>query len=131
MIVFPEQYSARVRDEDIGKAGVFALKLQNNNGTFEINPTVAERTADFIITVRDNAFIDYEMYKSLSFKVRVFNIKLWQEIIRLYLYRQFCIFILRLQLAYLGIPFIFVNTWRRLLLKRSVQRRIYRRQQRS
>lgn len=69
MIMFPEQYSTRVRDEDIGKAGVFALKLQNNNGTFEINPTVAERTADFILMVRDNTLIDYEMHESLSFKV--------------------------------------------------------------
>ncbi|XP_028045888.2 cadherin-86C [Monomorium pharaonis] len=69
VITFPEQYSTRVRDEDIGKAGVFALKLQNNNGTFEINPTVAERTADFVLMVRDNALIDYEMYKSLSFKI--------------------------------------------------------------
>lgn len=69
MITFPEQYSARVHDEDIGKAGVFALKLRNNNGTFEINPAVAERTANFIITVRDNTLIDYEMRKSLSFKV--------------------------------------------------------------
>ncbi|XP_014475326.1 PREDICTED: cadherin-86C-like [Dinoponera quadriceps] len=68
-ITFPEQYTTRVRDEDIGKAGVFALKLRNNNGTFEINPTVAERTADFIISVRDNTLIDYETYKSLSFKI--------------------------------------------------------------
>ncbi|KMQ96646.1 Cadherin-23, partial [Lasius niger] len=69
VITFPEEYSTKIRDEDIGKAGVFALKLRNNNGTFEINPTVAERTADFIITVRDNTLIDYEMYKSLSFKI--------------------------------------------------------------
>ncbi|XP_029667679.1 cadherin-86C [Formica exsecta] len=69
VITFPEQYSTKIHDEDIGKAGVFALKLRNNNGTFEINPTVAERTADFIITVRDNTLIDYEMYKSLSFKI--------------------------------------------------------------
>ncbi|XP_039305900.1 cadherin-86C isoform X3 [Solenopsis invicta] len=69
VIMFPEQYSTRVRDEDIGKAGVFALKLQNNNGTFEINPTVAERTADFILMVRDNTLIDYEMHESLSFKI--------------------------------------------------------------
>lgn len=58
-----------MKDEDIGKAGVFALKLENNNNTFEVNPTVAERTADFIITVRDNTLIDYELYKVLSFKV--------------------------------------------------------------
>ncbi|XP_043529529.1 cadherin-86C isoform X2 [Frieseomelitta varia] len=69
VINFGEQYSARVKDEDIGKAGVFALKLENNNNTFEISPTVAERTADFIVTVRDNAFIDYERYKVLSFKI--------------------------------------------------------------
>jgi len=69
VIIFPEQYSTRVHDEDIGKAGVFALKLQNNNGTFEINPTVAERTANFILMVRDNTLIDYEMHESLSFKV--------------------------------------------------------------
>lgn len=69
MINFGEQYSTRVKDEDIGKAGVFTLKLEKNNNTFEINPTVAERTADFVVTVRDNTLIDYELYKSLSFKV--------------------------------------------------------------
>ncbi|XP_076173320.1 uncharacterized protein LOC143149635 [Ptiloglossa arizonensis] len=69
VINFGEQYSTKVKDEDIGKAGVFALKLENNNGTFEINPTVAERTADFIIVVRDNALIDYELHKTLSFKI--------------------------------------------------------------
>lgn len=68
MINFGE-YSTKVKDEDIGKAGVFALKLENNNGTFEISPTVAERTADFVIEVRDNTLIDYELYKTLSFKV--------------------------------------------------------------
>ncbi|CAL7943924.1 unnamed protein product [Xylocopa violacea] len=69
VINFGEQYTTKVKDEDIGKAGVFALKLKNNNGTFEITPTVAERTADFVITVRDNALIDYELYKMLSFKI--------------------------------------------------------------
>ncbi|KAK9298526.1 hypothetical protein QLX08_008130 [Tetragonisca angustula] len=69
VINFGEQYSARVKDEDIGKAGVFALKLENNNNTFEISPTVAERAADFVVTVRDNALIDYERYKVLSFKI--------------------------------------------------------------
>nr|XP_012151364.1 PREDICTED: uncharacterized protein LOC105663916 [Megachile rotundata] len=69
VINFGEQYSTKVKDEDIGKAGVFALKLENNNSTFEINPTVAERTADFVISVRDNSLIDYELYKVLSFKI--------------------------------------------------------------
>lgn len=79
VIMFPEQYSTRVHDEDIGKAGVFALKLQNNNGTFEINPTVAEKTADFILMVRDNTLIDYEMYESLSFKVCIPNAKIMEN----------------------------------------------------
>lgn len=76
MITFTEQYSTKVHDKNIGKAGVFALKLENNNGTFEINPTVAERTADFIIMVRDNMLIDYETYKSLTFKVCTTDIRL-------------------------------------------------------
>ncbi|XP_015606169.1 cadherin-86C [Cephus cinctus] len=69
MVTFMDQYSTRVKDEDIGKAGVFALKLINNNGTFEITPTVAERMADFVIAVRDNTLIDYETYKNLQFKI--------------------------------------------------------------
>lgn len=69
VVTFTEHYSTKVRDEDIGKAGVFALKLDNNNGTFEISPAVAERNANFIITVRDNSLMDYEIHKSLRFKV--------------------------------------------------------------
>ena len=69
VVIFSEAYSSRVKDEDIGKAGVFALKLENNNGTFEISPAVAERVANFIITVRDSSFIDYEQFKSLRFMV--------------------------------------------------------------
>nr|XP_011305107.1 PREDICTED: uncharacterized protein LOC105267741 [Fopius arisanus] len=68
-IIFSELYSTEVKDEDIGKAGVFALKLENNNGTFEISPTVAERVASFIISVRDNTLIDYEVHKSLRFEI--------------------------------------------------------------
>ncbi|KAK0174736.1 hypothetical protein PV327_010472 [Microctonus hyperodae] len=68
-VIFNEPYITKVHDEDIGKAGVFALKLDNNNGTFEIGPTVAERTANFILTVRDNTLIDYETYKSLRLKI--------------------------------------------------------------
>ncbi|KAH0567452.1 cadherin-86C [Cotesia glomerata] len=68
-IVFNDPYFTRVRDGDIGKAGVFALKLENNNGTFEISPAVAERSANFILTVRDNSLIDYETYKSLRFQI--------------------------------------------------------------
>lgn len=71
VVMFDKPYLTRVRDEDIGKTGVFALKLGNNNGTFEIMPTVAERSAEFVVTVRDNALMDYEMRKSLEFMVRI------------------------------------------------------------
>ena len=77
IVVFTDAYSTRVRDEDIGKAGVFALKLDNNNGTFEISPAVAERTANFVITVRDNALIDYEKFRSLRFRVMDIFLKLY------------------------------------------------------
>lgn len=69
---FPESYSTAVKDDDVGKAGVFALKLINNNGTFEITPAVAERAANFVVTVRDNGWLDYEKHKSLSFQVTHF-----------------------------------------------------------
>ncbi|XP_058798791.1 cadherin-86C [Phymastichus coffea] len=69
IIVFSDAYSTQVKDEDIGKAGVFALKLEGNNGTFEISPAVAERSASFVITVRDNSLIDYEKFKSLRFRI--------------------------------------------------------------
>lgn len=73
-VVFTDAYSTGVKDEDIGKAGVFALKLEDNNGTFEVSPAVAERSANFVITVRDNSLIDYEKFKSLRFRVKHFYI---------------------------------------------------------
>lgn len=61
-----------VKDDDVGKTGVFTLQLVNNNGTFEILPSVAERSANFVVSVRDNMLLDYEKYESLSFNVRVY-----------------------------------------------------------
>ncbi|XP_043470934.1 uncharacterized protein LOC122504102 [Leptopilina heterotoma] len=69
IVTFSDPYSTKVKDEDVGKAGVFALKLENNNGTFEISPTVGERAANFIITVRDNTLINYEIHHSLNFRI--------------------------------------------------------------
>ena len=74
VVMFSDPYLTKVKDEDVGKAGVFALKLANNNGTFEVSPAVGERSVDFIITVRDNTLIDYEMHQSLNFKVSIFII---------------------------------------------------------
>lgn len=59
----------RVYDDDTGKNGVFSLTLLNNNGTFEITPNVAERSASFLIRVRDNSWLDFEQRQSVQFKI--------------------------------------------------------------
>ena len=68
-LIFPEPYVTRVSDDDSGKNGVFSLTLLGNNGTFEIFPNVAERKANFIIRVRDNMMLDYEVQTSLTLQV--------------------------------------------------------------
>lgn len=68
-IVFSDPYVAEVNDDDMGKNGVFALTLENNNGTFEISPNVGERHTAFLISVRDNTMLDYETTKTVRFKV--------------------------------------------------------------
>lgn len=68
-LVFSDPYVARVYDDDTGKNGVFSLTLLGNNGTFEISPNVAERRASFLIRVRDNQLLDYEMRHSVEFQV--------------------------------------------------------------
>ncbi|KAK9506580.1 hypothetical protein O3M35_008483 [Rhynocoris fuscipes] len=69
VLVFNELYTTEVRDNDMGKYGVFSLILENNNGTFEISPSVGERQASFIIRVRDNALLDYEERKLVTFQI--------------------------------------------------------------
>lgn len=64
-----DPYIPRVYDDDTGKNGVFSLTLLGNNGTFEISPNVAERRANFLIYVRDNHLLDYEMRHSVQFQV--------------------------------------------------------------
>lgn len=68
-LVFGEPYSTLVRDDDMGKDGVFSLTLENNNGTFEISPTVGERRVNFVIRVRNNAQLDFEKRTSIQFRV--------------------------------------------------------------
>ncbi|GLV43635.1 Cadherin 86C [Carabus blaptoides fortunei] len=68
-IVFSDPYVAEVSDDDMGKNGVFALTLENNNGTFEISPNVGERHTAFLISVRDNTMLDYETTKTVRFKI--------------------------------------------------------------
>ncbi|GAB0091959.1 cadherin-86C-like [Sergentomyia squamirostris] len=68
-LIFNDPYVPRVYDDDTGKNGVFSLTLLNNNGTFEITPNVAERRANFLIRVRDNAMMDFEKTTSLQFQI--------------------------------------------------------------
>lgn len=74
-VTFSDPYIPEVHDDDMGKNGVFALSLENNNGTFEISPNVAERHATFLISVRDNTLLDYEVRKTVRFKVNFKIIK--------------------------------------------------------
>lgn len=68
-LIFVDPYISRVYDDDTGKNGVFSLTLLGNNGTFEISPNVAERRANFLIYVRDNHLLDYEVRHSVQFQV--------------------------------------------------------------
>lgn len=70
-----DPYIPRVYDDDTGKNGVFSLTLLGNNGTFEISPNVAERRANFLIYVRDNHLLDYEMRHSVQFQVNTIIIE--------------------------------------------------------
>uniref|UniRef100_A0A1I8N8Q9 Cadherin domain-containing protein n=1 Tax=Musca domestica TaxID=7370 RepID=A0A1I8N8Q9_MUSDO len=68
-LIFVDPYVPRVYDDDTGKNGVFSLTLLNNNGTFEISPNVAERSASFLIRVRDNILLDYEERQTVEFQI--------------------------------------------------------------
>lgn len=45
---------------------VITLQLINNNGTFDINPTVVEGTSNFSIIVRNSRMLDYEKTHSVQ-----------------------------------------------------------------
>nr|CAD7425611.1 unnamed protein product [Timema monikensis] len=69
VLVFGDPYITEIKDDDMGKNGIFSITLENNNGTFEISPTVGERRASFVIRVRDNALLDYEMRQTIYFTI--------------------------------------------------------------
>lgn len=52
-----------------GKNGVFSISLSNNNGTFEVSPTVGQSRESFFIRVRNNSLLDYEKRRFLVFTV--------------------------------------------------------------
>ncbi|XP_018332036.1 cadherin-86C-like [Agrilus planipennis] len=45
---------------------VLTLELDNNNGTFEVTPSVIENRSKFNIVVRDNHLLDYESRRSVE-----------------------------------------------------------------
>lgn len=69
--MFTDPWLPRVRDNDLGLGAVFALSVQNDNGTFEVSPTVAEGNANFAIRVKNPALLDYERHHSLTFEASV------------------------------------------------------------
>lgn len=68
-VIFSESSSTLVLDDDSGKEGVFSLTLENNNGTFEIFPSIGEQKAEFGIRVRNNEMLDFEKRASVYFTV--------------------------------------------------------------
>ncbi|KAJ4441941.1 hypothetical protein ANN_11804 [Periplaneta americana] len=68
-LLFNDPYLAEIRDDDLGKNGVFSISLRNNNGTFEISPTVGETRANFVVRVRNNSLLDYEKRHVLTFTI--------------------------------------------------------------
>lgn len=52
-----------------GKESVYALTLENNNGTFEVTPAVIDRRGRFTVMVRNNRLLDFESRPSVRFEV--------------------------------------------------------------
>lgn len=52
-----------------GKESVYALTLENNNGTFEVTPAVIDRRGRFTVMVRNNRLLDFESRTSVRFEV--------------------------------------------------------------
>lgn len=48
---------------------VVSLELLNNNGTFEISPTVTNGAVNFTIKVRDPTYLDYEVRRTVTCKI--------------------------------------------------------------
>lgn len=49
---------------------MYALTLENNNGTFEVTPAVIDRRGRFTIMVRNNRLLDFESHLSVHFEVK-------------------------------------------------------------
>ncbi|XP_049803738.1 cadherin-86C-like [Schistocerca nitens] len=65
---FDDEYVTEIRDDDMGKYGVFSIFLSDNI-TFEVSPTVGEQRASFHLRVRNSEQLDYEQRHQLSFHI--------------------------------------------------------------
>ncbi|CAH1738147.1 unnamed protein product [Aphis gossypii] len=68
-LTFTDGYVLQVNDDSTGKESVYALTLENNNGTFEVTPAVIDRRGRFTIMVRNNHLLDFESTRSVRFEV--------------------------------------------------------------
>ncbi|XP_022161126.1 cadherin-86C [Myzus persicae] len=68
-LAFTDGYVMQVHDDSVGKASVYALTLENNNGTFEVTPAVIDKHGRFTIMVRNNHLLDFESTRSVRFEV--------------------------------------------------------------
>ncbi|VVC33823.1 Hypothetical protein CINCED_3A009224 [Cinara cedri] len=68
-LVFGDGYATQVHDDSTGKESVYALTLENNNGTFEVTPAVIDRRGRFTIMVRNNRLLDFESRPSVRFEM--------------------------------------------------------------
>ncbi|KAL0280631.1 UNVERIFIED_CONTAM: hypothetical protein PYX00_001863 [Menopon gallinae] len=68
-LVFGDAYVTLIRDTELGQEGVFSLSLENNNGTFEISPTIGKRRTNFAIRVRNNEMLDFEERTYVTFMI--------------------------------------------------------------
>ncbi|XP_050520582.1 cadherin-86C [Daktulosphaira vitifoliae] len=69
VLAFGDGYVTQVHDDNTGKDSVYALTLENNNGTFEVSPGVIDRRGRFTIVVRNNRLLDFESRQSVYFEV--------------------------------------------------------------
>uniref|UniRef100_A0A2H8TNX3 Cadherin-related family member 1 n=1 Tax=Melanaphis sacchari TaxID=742174 RepID=A0A2H8TNX3_9HEMI len=68
-LAFTEGYVLQVHDDSTGKESVYALTLENNNGTFEVTPAVIDSRGRFTFMVRNNHLLDFESTRSVRFEV--------------------------------------------------------------
>lgn len=53
-----------------GSNGTFQLYLEEDNGVFEVTPSIGVNEVSFMIRVKNADYLDYERVKVMKFKVR-------------------------------------------------------------